>query len=177
MKLSTLIDWRVFSGCLVASFLLAWGVQLLSGLSYWASWGIVTFAWIAVGISTFFDDDEPKGRQPLAHSIPFRGAYRIATIVAALHLLGVALTAWYVSTAEQSSGQAVMVWAFWSIIDLPVSLLGYFLFDGQYFLVHAVVGTLWWFFVITVITRIVQAWSGRMNATPSNNRIERSRER
>ena len=52
------INWRVFLGCLAVSFLLAWGVQWLSGLNYWASWGIVMFAWVAVGITTFFDDDD-----------------------------------------------------------------------------------------------------------------------
>lgn len=60
MKRATLVDWRVFTGCLAVSFVLAWGVQLLSGLRYWGSWGIVMFAWVAVGISTFFDNDEPK---------------------------------------------------------------------------------------------------------------------
>jgi hypothetical protein len=102
--------------------------------------------------------------------MPFKGAYRPAIVVAIFHLLGVILTAWYVSTAEQTSGQAVLVWALWGIVDLPVSFLGYFLLDGQFFLVHGVIGTLWWFFLITVITRIVQALRGRMGVTPSNNR-------
>jgi|HubBroStandDraft_1064217.scaffolds.fasta_scaffold1126486_1 hypothetical protein len=102
--------------------------------------------------------------------MPFKGAYRTATIVAAIHLVGVVLTAWYVSVAEQTSGQAVLVWALWLIIDLPVSFLGYWLFEGQFFFVHAVVGTLWWFFLITVITRILQALRRRMGMTPSNNR-------
>ena len=60
MKPSTFIDWRIFIGSVAASFLLAWGLQWLSGLSYWASWGIIMFAWIALGITTFFDDDKPN---------------------------------------------------------------------------------------------------------------------
>jgi hypothetical protein len=60
MKLAAALNWRIFIGCLAVSFALAWIVQWFSGLNYWASWGIVMFAWIAVGISTFFDDDEPK---------------------------------------------------------------------------------------------------------------------
>jgi hypothetical protein len=96
--------------------------------------------------------------------IPFKGAYRPAAIVAVIHLLCVALTAWYVSVAEQTSGQAVLVWAFWLFVDFPVSFLGYFLLDGQFFLVHAVIGSLWWFFLITVATRIVQAVRGRLRS-------------
>ncbi len=65
MKLATLVNWRVFIGCLATSFALAWGVQWFSGFSYWASWGIIVFAWVAVGISTFFDDD-PQNDEALS---------------------------------------------------------------------------------------------------------------
>ena len=58
MKLRAYISWRMFLGCWAVSFALAWGVQSLSGLNYWACWGIIMFAWVAVGISTFFDDDD-----------------------------------------------------------------------------------------------------------------------
>ena len=47
-------------------------------------------------------------------AVPFKGAYRAAAIVAVLHVIGCALTAWYVSAAEQTSGQAVLVWAIWA---------------------------------------------------------------
>lgn len=60
MKLAAVLNWRIFIGCLAASFFLAWIVHRFSGLNYWAAWGIVMFAWIAVGVSTLFDDDEPK---------------------------------------------------------------------------------------------------------------------
>jgi hypothetical protein len=60
MKLAAVLNWRIFTGCLAVSFAVAWAVHWLTDLGYWASWGIVMFAWIAVGISTFFDDDEPK---------------------------------------------------------------------------------------------------------------------
>jgi len=89
--------------------------------------------------------------------IPFKGAYRVALIVAAIHLVLVAITAWYISAAEQESGQTVLIWVYWLFIDFPVSLLAYFLLDGRFFLAHAVIGTLWWFFLITVVTRIIQA--------------------
>jgi hypothetical protein len=60
MKLATVLNWRIFTACLAVSFAVAWAVHWLSALGYWASWGIVMFAWIAVGISTLVDDDEPK---------------------------------------------------------------------------------------------------------------------
>lgn len=97
----------------------------------------------------------------LLYQVPFKGAYRIAAIVAAIHFVLVALTAWYVSAAEQTSGQAVLVWAIWLLIDFPVSFLAYFLLEDRYFLAHAVIGSLWWFFLITVVTRMVQAIRGR----------------
>ena len=89
--------------------------------------------------------------------IPFKGAYRIAALVAAVHVVGVALTAWYVSVAEQTSGQAGLVWAYWIIIDFPVSFLGYTLLNGHFLLVPLVIGTIWWFFLAVVVTRIVQS--------------------
>lgn len=92
---------------------------------------------------------------------PFEGSYRIATIAAAVHLVCVVLTAWYVSVLEQHSGQAVLLWVYWTFIDFPVSLLGYFLTDNRFFLTHALIGTLWWFFLIAVIARIIQALRGR----------------
>ena len=88
--------------------------------------------------------------------MPFRGAYRIAAIVAAVHIVGAALTAWYVSAVEQTSGQAGMIWAFWTIIDLPVSFLSYELLDVQPVIVHVVIGSLWWFVLAVVLTRLVR---------------------
>ena len=89
--------------------------------------------------------------------LPFRQAYRVASIVAGTHVVGAVLTAWYVSVAEQHSGQAVMVWAFWALIDIPVSLIGYELLDGHVAMLHIFVGSLWWFFLAAVLTRLIQA--------------------
>lgn len=88
---------------------------------------------------------------------PFQGAYRTATIIAIAHVIGAALTGWYVSVAEQTSGQAPMIWAIWMIIDLPVSFLSYELLDLQPVVVHTVIGSLWWFFLALVVTRISQS--------------------
>jgi len=59
MKFRQLIDWRIFLACLATSFALAWAVEWLFGLNYWAAWGIVMVAWAGVGASTFFDEEKP----------------------------------------------------------------------------------------------------------------------
>jgi hypothetical protein len=84
-------------------------------------------------------------------------SFRIAAIVALLHLVGVLLTAWYVSVQEQSSGQAVLVWVYWTFIDFPISFLGYFLLDDNTFLTHALLGTIWWFVAIAGVARLLEA--------------------
>jgi hypothetical protein len=99
---------------------------------------------------------------------PFEGTYKIAGIVAAVHLVGVVLTAWYVSVASQTSGQAVLVWVYWGFIDFPISFLAYSLLNGQFFLAHALIGTLWWFFLVAVIVRIIQALRGRAGVRTSD---------
>ena len=100
--------------------------------------------------------------------LPFRQAYRVASIVAGTHLVGAVLTAWYVSVAEQHSGQAVMVWAFWALIDIPISLVGYELLDGHVAMLHIFVGSLWWFFLAAVLTRLVQ--TARTNRSSGSTR-------
>ena len=84
--------------------------------------------------------------------IPFKEASRIGAVVGVSHLLLVALTAWYESAAE--SVQAGVVWIFWAVIDFPVSLWGYSLFGLQFLLVHAVIGSLWWLILITVVSSL-----------------------
>ena len=64
MKLKDLVNWKVFAACLAASFLLAWIVHALLSVSYWATWAVIILAWIGVGITTFFDDDNDKPDQP-----------------------------------------------------------------------------------------------------------------
>jgi hypothetical protein len=88
---------------------------------------------------------------------PFEGSYRIAAAAAGVHIVLVVLTAWYVSVASQTSGQAVLVWIYWGAIDFPISFLSYFLLNGHFFLAHALIGTLWWFFLVAIIVRIFKA--------------------
>jgi hypothetical protein len=57
MKLSRVVDWKVLVGSLIASIVLALGLQMLSGFGFWASWGMILVVWLGVGISTLVDDE------------------------------------------------------------------------------------------------------------------------
>ena len=57
MKFGRIVDWKVFTCCFVASFLLAFAVSWMSGLGYIASWGIVMVVWVLLGLSTLADDE------------------------------------------------------------------------------------------------------------------------
>ena len=89
-------------------------------------------------------------------TVPFSGSHRIAATVAALHLVGALLTAWYVSVASASSGQAGLVWVFWMLVDLPISFLAYTLSDVGFLFTHALLGSLWWYFLVMVVTSFVK---------------------
>jgi hypothetical protein len=101
----------------------------------------------------------------------------MALTVALLHLLGVIATAWYV--AQSTDGQAPMVWVYWAFIDLPWSLTYFFghgytgwtegHFGGSpllaqllYFphLLHAIVGTLWWYCLVRLVGMVVASMRG-----------------
>jgi hypothetical protein len=105
--------------------------------------------------------------------IPFKGTYRTAAIIAIVHVAGAALTAWWVSVAAQTSGQAPMIWIVWMLIDFPVSFLSYELLDASPIIVHVIIGSLWWFFLGMVFARIFQ--TPRTSSAPSNNALERTR--
>ena len=77
----------------------------------------------------------------------------IAAAVASAHLLGVLLTAWYVSGS--SEGQAPLVWAYWMFIDLPWSLPLWQLMNGSFIFIHGVVGTAWWYLLIVLIGKLI----------------------
>lgn len=56
MKLSKLIDLRIFIVALVGSIFLGWVFHWATGLAFWISWISMVLAWIAVGVSTMVDD-------------------------------------------------------------------------------------------------------------------------
>lgn len=76
----------------------------------------------------------------------------IAAILAGLHLLGVLLTALYVSGS--ADGQAPLVWAYWMFVDMPWSLPLWQLMEGRFILIHGVIGTAWWYAVVLGVGRL-----------------------
>jgi hypothetical protein len=74
-------------------------------------------------------------------------------MVATVHLLGVLLTQYYVSTS--SDGQASLVWAYWMFIDLPWSMPLWEQVGGKLVLIHGVVGTIWWYLIALFIGKLV----------------------
>ena len=77
----------------------------------------------------------------------------IAVIVAGVHLLGASLTAWYVSGSSEA--QAPLVWIYWMFIDLPWSLPLWELMNSSFFVIHGVIGTVWWYFLVVLIGKLV----------------------
>jgi len=93
--------------------------------------------------------------------IPLSGSLRLASIVGVIHLALAVLTAVVVHVMEGQSGQAIMVWAPWAIIDIPISLIAYIVLSGNYLVIHGVIGSLWWFFLVAVISSGVRALRNR----------------
>jgi hypothetical protein len=77
----------------------------------------------------------------------------VAAAVAGVHLLGVLLTALYVSGS--TAGQAPLVWVYWMFIDLPWSLPLWQLMSGSFVLIHGVIGTAWWYLLVLLIGRLI----------------------
>ena len=95
-----------------------------------------------------------------------KNVHAIAAAVASVHLLGVLLTAWYVSGS--SEGQAPLVWVYWMFLDLPWSMPLWQLMSGSFVLIHGVIGTLWWYILVLLIGRLVtyiKARAGRSRAS------------
>src|SRR6202163_2352317 len=81
-----------------------------------------------------------------ASSMTSKRTHMVAAAVAGVHLLGVLLTALYVS--KSPDGQAPLVWAYWLFIDLPWSLPLWQLMSGSFVLIHGVIGTAWWYVLV-----------------------------
>ena len=96
-------------------------------------------------------------RIALNSSMSSKKIYWFAAGAASMHLLGVGVTEWYVSTS--SAGQAPMVWVYWAFADFPLSLLYAFL-DDSFLIVHGLLGTIWWYFLTVVLARCLVALMG-----------------
>lgn len=78
----------------------------------------------------------------------------VAVAVAAVHLIGVLLTCWYV--AHSAEGQSPLAWTYWMVIDLPWSIIVSDAANAYVpIFVHGVVGTVWWYFLSLGIGKII----------------------
>ena len=91
--------------------------------------------------------------QRAANSMTVKRTHVVASAVAGVHLLGVLLTALYVS--QSTDGQAPLVWTYWMFIDLPWSLPLWQLMSGSFVLIHGVIGTVWWYLLVLLIGRLI----------------------
>jgi hypothetical protein len=84
----------------------------------------------------------------------FLKTYLLASTLAATHLLGCLLT--WVHISGQNGAESGMGWAVWLLIDLPWTFFIYEFIDSFYpaFIVHLIVGTLWWFLVGVFLRRL-----------------------
>ena len=84
---------------------------------------------------------------------------KIGLLLAASHLI---VFFWFLSYLDDLSGQdgqGPLLWVYWLVIDFPVSLLVILLFavdvTSHYvmYVVHWVLGTIWWFYLPTVLCK------------------------
>src|SRR5665213_462282 len=110
----------------------------------------------------------PQERSRVKVALP----QKIGIAFAGTHVVGVLLTIWYVTAS--TDGQAPLVWATWAFVDLPWSLA--YMAVGQFYtnwllayssahpimaqllyfpyILHGIVGTLWWYVLPVVIYRV-----------------------
>jgi len=90
-------------------------------------------------------------------------------LLALMHVIIFVLFLIYLSSVYDRDGQAILLWAYWLILDFPVSLLlllGWDLMGSsetqimiflRYYLphfVHGVLGTIWWLYLPSFIQKI-----------------------
>jgi hypothetical protein len=104
--------------------------------------------------------------------------YRVAMGLAVLHLLAVLVFVVYLH--QSNEGQAILLWTLWKPVDFPISLLVPRGLDvlpstGDWagslrpalpYLVHGVLGTLWWFCVPFLIAWLFEKITGTGKKRP-----------
>lgn len=79
-----------------------------------------------------------------------------------IHLLLFVVYVSYVSSVSERDGQAQLLWIVWLLTDFPISLLLFVAKElglssfNVFYAVHGLLGTIWWYFVPTMIF-----WKGR----------------
>ena len=94
---------------------------------------------------------------------------RIAIGLAVLHFVLFLAFVTYFRGANHHDGQAMLLWSYWLVIDFPVSLLvpaGWSLIEPDspltrywLYLVHGVLGTVWWFVLPLIVARIYRKFA------------------
>ena len=84
---------------------------------------------------------------------------KIGLLLAIAHLILFFWFLWYLSDLSGRDGQGPLLWAYWLIIDFPVSLLVVLSFavdiTSRYvmYFVHGILGTIWWFYLPTIVSK------------------------
>jgi len=82
---------------------------------------------------------------------------KIGLLFAIIHLTAFFWFLSYLGDLSGRDGQGPLLWVYWLVIDFPVSLLVILLFavdiTSHYvmYIVHGVLGTIWWLFLPTVL--------------------------
>jgi hypothetical protein len=82
---------------------------------------------------------------------------KLGLLLAAIHLIMFFWFLYYLNDLLSRDGQGPLLWVYWLVIDFPVSLLVILLFavdiTSHYMLyfVHGILGTIWWFYLPTVL--------------------------
>ena len=82
---------------------------------------------------------------------------KIGLLFAIIHLIAFFWFLSYLGDLSGRDGQGPLLWVYWLVIDFPVSLLVILLFavdiTSHYvmYIVHGILGVIWWFFLPTVL--------------------------
>lgn len=66
------------------------------------------------------------------------------------------------AVAHSDSGEAGMVFVLWAFIDFPWSFALIDLLDWNVWIIHGLIGTVWWFVLTVLVIRAVTAVKGRL---------------
>ncbi|PHR26010.1 MAG: hypothetical protein COA36_13235 [Desulfotalea sp.] len=93
---------------------------------------------------------------------------KIGVFLASVHLSAIIAFICYLEFLPKPDGQEPLMWVYWLIIDFPVSLLVLLFFllnitsHIMLYLVHGIVGTVWWLFVPVIVNRLYAKFVNRM---------------
>lgn len=92
---------------------------------------------------------------------------KIGLLFSVIHLMLVVFFVYYLKYISAKDGQGQLMWAYWLIIDFPISLLVLLSFllnvTSHYMLyfVHGVLGTICWFYWPVIISNLYAKWKKR----------------